>query len=114
MSYGGVYTPQPLSHSISSRSGYPTPRTPGPGFDDYSRYPYGEPEYDNDAADYAGYEDDVSAISLISLRPSRVILTLSSQYRSPSTRPYPASRSNSYYGGGSEFHLGMMRVGRSD
>lgn len=70
MSYAGVYTPQAMSHSISSRSGYPTPRTPGPrtpgpGYDDYSQYPYGEPVYDE--ADYAGYEDDVSATFSIRL-----------------------------------------------
>lgn len=64
MSYGGVYTPHAMSHSISSRSGYPTPRTPGPAYDDFSRYPYGDPVYDE--GEYTGYEDDVSTLSLIS------------------------------------------------
>ena len=70
MSYAGVYTPRAMSHSISSRSGYPTPRTPGPGYDDFSQYPYGDPVYDD--AEYTGYEDDVSTISLISLH-SKVV-----------------------------------------
>ena len=73
MSYGGVYTPHAMSHSISSRSGYPTPRTPGPGYDDYSRYPYGEPVYDD--ADYTGY-DDVSVIPLISFHERDIRLGL--------------------------------------
>ena len=51
MAYAGYATPA-LTHSLSSRSGYPTPRTPGPGYDDYGRYPYGDPVYDD-----AGYGD---------------------------------------------------------
>lgn len=59
MAYGQAYTPQALTHSYSGRGGYMTPRTPGPGYEDYGRYPYGEPVYDDTAAaaDYTGYGD---------------------------------------------------------
>ncbi|KAH8118529.1 hypothetical protein DFH11DRAFT_1686667 [Phellopilus nigrolimitatus] len=63
MTYAGAYPSQALIHpSLSSRGGYSngypfSPRTPGLGHDDYSRYPYGEPAYDDSAEDYAGYGD---------------------------------------------------------
>ncbi|THH08129.1 hypothetical protein EW145_g2911 [Phellinidium pouzarii] len=60
MAYSGAYATQALTHPSYSGRGannYPySPHTPAPGYDDYSRYPYGEPAYD-DSADYAGYGD---------------------------------------------------------
>ncbi|PAV21102.1 hypothetical protein PNOK_0372900 [Pyrrhoderma noxium] len=57
MAYGAAYPSQALTHSYSGRGGYTTPRTPAPFYDDYSRYPYGEPTYDDYVSDYAGRGD---------------------------------------------------------
>ncbi|KAL5527559.1 hypothetical protein ACEPAG_6360 [Sanghuangporus baumii] len=69
MAYAGYATPA-LTHTYSSRSGYPTPRTPGPGYDDYGRYPYGDPVYD-DTADYAGYGDTRYSSGYSAYAPTR-------------------------------------------
>ena len=63
MAYGAAYPSQALTHSYSGRGGYTTPRTPAPFYDDYSRYPYGEPTYDDYVSDYAG-RGDVCSLTL--------------------------------------------------
>ena len=52
-----AYTPGALTHPSYSRSGSSYPYSPygaGSTYDDYSRYPYSDPTYDDD---YAGYGD---------------------------------------------------------
>ncbi|KAI5124787.1 hypothetical protein M0805_005421 [Coniferiporia weirii] len=90
MAYTSAYASQALTHpSYSTQRAYPySPRTPGPGYDDYSRYPYGEPAYD-DSADYAGYSDLHRAA------------TPHSSYATP--------RTSSYYGSGAYDDLALNR-----
>lgn len=57
MVYSGQYPTQALTHAYSGRGGYTTPRTPAPFQDDYSRYPYGEPTYDDYASEYGSRGD---------------------------------------------------------
>lgn len=71
MAYAGYAATPALTHTYSSRSGYATPRTPGPGYDDYSRYPYGDPVYGDATSEYAGY-GDVSTFVFLALLANKV------------------------------------------
>ncbi|KAL5508077.1 hypothetical protein ACEPAH_5695 [Sanghuangporus vaninii] len=91
MAYAGYATPA-LTHTYSSRSGYPTPRTPGPGYDDYGRYPYGDPVYD-DTPDYAGYGDTRYSSGYSAYAPTRTGSHYGSTYDD-----LALNRRSSYYG----------------
>ncbi|EJD01259.1 uncharacterized protein FOMMEDRAFT_147835 [Fomitiporia mediterranea MF3/22] len=91
MAYAATYPSQALSHSYSSR-GYQTPRTPGPGYNDYGHYPYGDPVYDD--ADYNGYGDSHYSNGYSSYATPRT----SSYYGSGAYDDMALNRRSSYYG----------------
>lgn len=64
MAYPGSYPQSALNtpgRTFSGRGNYPiSPRTPASTYDDFSRYPYGEPriaQYDDSPDSYTGYGD---------------------------------------------------------